>query len=306
MRISDEIREALASRRPVVALETAVVTHGLPRPLNLEVARECEAALRQARAVPATVAVLDGEIRVGLAADELQRLATDCRAGKCAARDLGALAAQGLSAGTTVSATLAVAAAAAITVMSTGGIGGVHRGDASDVSADLPQLARSPVLVVSAGAKAILDLPRTLERLETLGVPVLGYGTDEFPGFYTRETGLRLEHRFDTPETLVRAAHAYRRLGYQAGILVVQPPPESLAREELETALERALSRAREKGITGPATTPFLLAALAEETHGRTLELNRKLLVANARLAGEIAKTFLHEEHEETRSKTES
>ncbi len=300
MKISSEVREALASRRPVVALETAVLTHGLPRPLNLEVARECEAAVRQAGAVPATVAVLDGEIRVGLAPEELERLAADSRAGKCAARDLGALVAAGRSAGTTVSATLAVSAVAVaakgasldvagIAVMSTGGIGGVHRGDGSDVSADLAQLARSPVLVVSAGAKAILDLPRTLERLETLGVPVLGYGADEFPGFYTRETGLRLEHRFDTPEAIARAVVIYRQLGYQGGILVAQPPPESMGPQELESALERVLARAKEKGISGPATTPFLLAALAEETGGRTLELNRKLLVANARLAGEIA-----------------
>ena len=289
MRISDEVREALASRRPVVALETAVVTHGLPRPMNLEVARECEAAVRRAGAVPAGVAVFEGEVRVGLAPEEMERLANDQGAGKCAARDLGALAAAGRSGGATVSATMAVAAAVGVAVMSTGGIGGVHLGDGFDISADLPQLARSPVLVVSAGAKAILDLARTLEYLETLGVPVLGYGTNQFPRFYVRETGLRLAHRFDTPEAVARAAAAYRALGYTGGILVAQPPPESLPREELEKALDSAVARATGQKISGPALTPFLLAALAEETGGRTLELNRKLLVANARLAGEIA-----------------
>lgn len=292
MKFFDEVQEALATGKPVVALETAVLTHGLPRPFNLKVARECEAAVREAGAVPATVAVFEGEIRAGLGAAELERLAGDTKAEKCGARDLGALVARGVSGGTTVSGTLAVAAAAGIPVMSTGGIGGVHRGEGAvfDISADLPQLARSQVTVVCAGAKAILDLPRTFEHLETLGVPVLGHGTGEFPGIYVKETGLRLAHRFDSVTDLARAIKAYRAGRYQGGILVVQPPPESLSSQELEEALGRAMVRQAEQGITGPGTTPFLLAALAEETGGRTLEINRGLLVACARLAGEIAR----------------
>jgi pseudouridine-5'-phosphate glycosidase len=275
-----------------IALESAVITHGLPRPLNLQVARECEAGVRETGAEPATIAVLDGVIRVGLTSEELQRLANDQQARKCAARDLGALVAAGWSGGTTVSATLVIAAQAGIAIMSTGGIGGVHGGGASDVSADLHQLTRSPVTVVCCGAKAILDLPRTVEYLDTLGVPVLGFGTDEFPGFYVRETGLRLAHRFDTPEELAPAITAYRRAGYPGGILAVQPPPESLTPGDLQKALEPALDRAARQGISGAAVTPFLLAALAEATSGRTLEINRRLLSANARLAAEIGKAM--------------
>ena len=276
-------------KEPLVALETAVVTHGLPRPLNLEVARECEAAVLDGGARPVTIAVLDGRVRAGLEPAELERLAADTTACKCAARDIGALVATGRNGGTTVSGTLAIAAAAAIEVMSTGGIGGVHRGPDGDVSADLHQLSRSPVTVVSTGAKAILDLPRTLEYLDTLGVPVLGYQTAEFPGFYTAETGLRLSHRFDSIPAVVAAIHVYRSNGYGAAILVVQPPPGGMAATDLEEALKDCLAGASDAGVTGAAVTPFLLAALAAATSGRTLEINRRLLVANAKLAAEIA-----------------
>lgn len=276
-------------QQPVVALESAVITHGLPRPLNLQVARECEAAVREAGASPATIAVLDGRVRVGLEAAELERLAGDITACKCAARDIGALVAAGRSGGTTVSGTLGIAAAAGIEVMSTGGIGGVHRGGHGDVSADLHQLARSPVTVVTSGAKAILDLPRTLEYLDTLGVPALGYRTAEFPGFYTSETGLSLSHRLDSVAGVADAVRAYRNHGYRAAILVVQPPPGGMPAAELEQAIQGCLTKASEKGIAGSAVTPFLLASLAEATSGRTLEINRRLLVANARLAAEIA-----------------
>ena len=276
-------------KEPLVALESAVITHGLPRPLNLQVAHECETAVREAGARPATIAVLDGRVRVGLEPAELERLAADTTASKCAARDVGALVAAGRSGGTTVSGTLAIAAAAGIDVMSTGGIGGVHRGHDSDVSADLHQLARSPVTVVTAGAKAILDLPRTVEYLDTLGVPVLGYRTVAFPGFYTAETGLSVSHRLDSVQDIATAIRAFRSSGYRAAILVVQPPPVGMTAAELEKALQACLARASEKGITGAAVTPFLLAALAEATSGRTLEINRRLLVANARLAAEIA-----------------
>jgi len=273
----------------MVALESAVITHGLPRPLNLEVARECEEAVREAGAKPVTIAVLDGRVRPGLDAADLERLAADTTATKCAARDIGALVASGRNGGTTVSGTLAIASAAGIEVMSTGGIGGVHRGQDGDVSADLHQLARSPVTVVTTGAKAILDLPRTLEYLDTLGIPVLGYRTAQFPGFYTAETGLSLSHRFDSVPAVVKAISSYRSSGYGAAILVVQPPPDGMQAVDLEQALQGCLAKASEEGITGAAVTPFLLASLAKATSGRTLEINRRLLVANARLAAEIA-----------------
>jgi len=276
-----------------VALESAVITHGLPRPLNLQVARDCEAAVREAGALPMTIAVFEGRVRVGLDAAELERLAADTNACKCAARDVGPLVAAGRSGGTTVSATLAIAASAGIEVMSTGGIGGVHRvhggGHDGDVSADLHQLTRSPVTVVSTGAKAILDLPRTLEYLDTLGVPVLGYQTGEFPGFHTAETGLSLSHRLDSVAAVAGAIRAIRNTGYNAAILVVQQPPEGMPAAELEKVLQVGLAKASEKAITGSAVTPFLLASLAEATSGRTLEINRRLLIANARLAGAIA-----------------
>lgn len=257
--------------------------------MNLEVAKECEEAVRQAGAKPATVCVFRGRVCVGMSAGEMERLAADPAAHKCAARDIGAVAAAGLNGGTTVSGTLAIAAGAGIKVMSTGGIGGVHRGDVGDVSADLLQLTRSEVTVVSTGAKAILDLPRTLEALDTMGVPVLGYGTDEFPGFYTAETGLRLTHRVDTVKQAVAAIRTYRDTGYHGGILVVQPPPVSMPAKDLEEVLGQSLLCAVEQGIRGADVTPFLLASLADASGGRTLEINRQLLSANARLAGEIA-----------------
>ncbi len=271
-----------------VALETAVVTHGLPRPLNLQVARECEAAVREEGAIPATIGILDGRICSELTPAELERLALMECAQKCGAPDIGALVARGGSGGTTVSGTLALAAHAGIVVMSTGGIGGVHRGGA-DVSADLLQLARSPVTVVCSGAKSILDLPRTLEALETFGVPVLGYCTDEFPGFYIAKTGLRLTHRVESPQGVVRAVQAYRAIGYGGAILVTRPAPGAMPPAALEEELQAALAQADEQGITGAAVTPFLLKALAEETSGKTLEINRGLLIENARLAARIA-----------------
>lgn len=275
--------------KPQVALESAVITHGLPRPLNLEVAMECEEMVRQAGANPATVCVFRGRVCVGMSAGEMERLAADPAAYKCAARDIGAVVAAGLNGGTTVSGTLAIAARAGIAVMSTGGIGGVHRGEGGDVSADLQQLTRSAVTVVCTGAKAILDVPRTLEALDTMGVPVLGYGTKEFPAFYTKETGLRVTHGVDTVKQAARAIRAYRDTGYSGGILVVQPPPISMPAKDLEEVLAQSLVCAVEQGIRGADVTPFLLASLADASGGRTLEINRKLLAANATLAGQIA-----------------
>jgi pseudouridine-5'-phosphate glycosidase len=271
-----------------VALESAVITHGLPRPTNLEVARECEAAVREAGAEPASIAVVGGKVRVGLSDDELAALAEDTAARKCAVQDIGMIVVRGERGGTTVSAMLAISAGAGIAVASTGGIGGVHYGS-FDVSADLLQLTRSAVTLVCAGAKSILNLPGTLEVLETLGVPVIGYGTDEFPGFFYADTGLPLRHRLDTPAEVAAAVAAYRSAGYGGAILVAQPPEDPLSREYIEKALEKAAEAAEEEGATGQEITPFLLKQLAEITDGQTLAVNRKLLRANAALAAKIA-----------------
>ena len=308
--ISEEVRAALDSGSPVVALETAVLTHGLPHPQNLEAAAACEHAVRQAGAIPAIVALLDGCVRVGLGGEQQERLALpESAAMKCAARDLGVAASRGLSGGTTVSATIAVAGMAGIGFLATGGIGGVHRGVEAgkrrsgrasaqagdgDVSADLPQLTRSPVTVVCSGAKGFLDLPRTLESLETLGVPVLGYGTDEFPAFLARESGLRLAHRVDTPEEAARAVAASRALGYTGSVLIANPPPAraALERSTVEQAIEVAINRARAAQVRGPEVTPFLLAETARLMGGEALAANLALLEDNARVAAEIAVAY--------------
>lgn len=296
MFISDEIREALERGGAVVALETAVLTHGLPHPQNVEAARSCERAIREAGAVPATIGVIDGEICVGLAEPQIARLGTPgSGAVKLAARDLGAALAGRLSGGTTVSGTLAVAACAGIRFLSTGGIGGVHRpshGAApADVSSDLVQLSRSPLVVVCSGAKAVLDLPRTLEYLETLGIPVLGYGTTEFPAFVSAESGLELAHRVDTPEEAARAAAAYRQIGYGGSVVIANPPPAALALERatVERAVEAAMTASLAEQMQGPAVTPFLLAELVKATEGESLTVNLALLESNARLAAQIA-----------------
>jgi pseudouridine-5'-phosphate glycosidase len=281
------------NKKARVALESAVVTHGLPRPFNLEVARACEAAVRKTGASPLTVGVLEGNVRVGLSAKELEKLALDTEAEKCAVQDIGRLAATGGSGGATVSATLALAARARIAVMCTGGIGGVHRSAARerrwDVSADLLQLTRSPVIVVCAGAKCVLDLPRTLEALDTLGVPVVGFQTMEFPGFFYSETGLVLRHWCSSIRELAAAMKAYRKSGYAGAILVVQPPPEELDPVKTELLIRAALEESHRLKISGPGVTPFLLSALAEASDGRTLEINRKLLLACAETAGKLA-----------------
>jgi len=271
-----------------VALESAVITHGLPRPMNLEVARECEAAVREGGAEPATIAIIGGQVQVGLSGDELAALAEDTAARKCAVQDIGMVVARGQRGGTTVSAMLAVAAGARIAVASTGGIGGVHYGS-FDVSADLLQMTRSPVTLVCAGAKSILNLAGTLEVLESLGVPVIGYGTEEFPGFFYADSGLPLRHRLDTPVEVATAVAAYRGAGYGGAILVTQPPEDPLSREYVEKALEKATAAAEEEGVTGQDITPFLLTRLADITDGETLAVNRELLRTNAALAGRIA-----------------
>ena len=279
-----------------VALESTLIAHGLPWPDNLETARASEEAVRGAGAEPATIAVLGGSIRVGLTPEELEELAR-LPAGsilKAGRRDLAWAVARGRDAATTVGATLWVARRQGIGVMATGGLGGVHRGAERtfDVSADLDELARGDgALVVCSGVKSILDVPATLEVLETRGVLVVGYGTDEFPAFTTISSGLPVEARVDSPAEAAELIRTHRRLGLPGAIVLAQPPPADLAlsRDEMESALGGALRLADERGIVGKAITPFLLDAIREATGGRSLAANKALIVANARLAGEVA-----------------
>lgn len=286
-----EVEEAIRDGRPVVALESALITHGLPRPLNLEVAREMEETVRQEGAVPATIAVLEGRPCVGLSPEQLERLAAEPAPVKISLRDLPAAVARKATGGTTVAATMHLAHRAGLRVFATGGIGGVHRGHPEDVSADLPALASIPMVVVCAGAKAILDLPRTLEVLETLGVPMVGYRTDTFPAFTSPTSGLPLPLRADSPEEIAAMARARDDLGLRAALLVTVPVPEEegIPWEEAQAEIEAAVAEADARGIRGPALTPYLLARLAHQTDGRSLRANRTLLLQNARLAARIA-----------------
>lgn len=282
---------ALRARRPVVALETSIVGQGLPRPRNLEAALGCEAAIREGGAVPATVALLDGRLRVGLGSGELEQIASASH--KVSSRDLGPTLVQRSAGATTVAATMRIAAMAGIRFLATGGIGGVHRGagESDDVSADLGALARYPVAVVCSGAKSILDLPRTLERLETLGVPVFGWRCEHFPAFWRRSSGLPVDWRFDDLPALAAAIRAHRALGTGTGIVVANPIPEAaeMGEAEHERALAGALEAVVARGIRGRAVTPALLAAVQQATGGKGIESNVALLIANARLAGELA-----------------
>jgi pseudouridine-5'-phosphate glycosidase len=282
--------EVADARRPIVALESTIVAHGLPWPDNLAVARELEDTVRQAGAVPATIAVVDGAVRIGLPGDVLEQLARDgARFAKAGATDLAIHLARGTSAATTVSATALLAAKAGIRVFATGGIGGVHRGAADDVSHDLPVLARTPIAVVSAGAKAILDLPRTLEHLETLGVLVVGFRTGELPAFYARSSGLALDHRVDSAAELAAIARCrWDDLG-GGGILVANPIPAEAAIDGLDAAIDAALAEAAAAGVTGKRLTPFLLARLAAATGGASIRANRALAIHNAQVAAELA-----------------
>jgi pseudouridine-5'-phosphate glycosidase len=280
--VADEVREA----RAVVALETTLVAHGFPPEDGVAVAMESERAVREAGAVPATIGVLDGEIRVGLSVDELERF--DASARKAGPRDLAVCVIQRAVGATTVGGTLAVCRAAAIRFMATGGIGGVHRGFPypPDVSADLGELARTQTLVVSAGVKSLLDVPATLEVLETLGVPVVGFGTDSLPLFYSALGGPKLGARVDTAEEAARVACGHWELGGSA-VVLTQPPPTSL--DDVEPLIQEALADADRQGVRGQAVTPFVLAFLHERSGGRTLAVNRELIVANAGLAAQVA-----------------
>jgi pseudouridine-5'-phosphate glycosidase len=291
--VSDGVRAAVVAGRPVVALESTLIAHGLPWPVNVETARASEAAVRAAGAVPATIAVLGGVPTIGLSDAQLDRLATAPGVRKASRRDFGAAVALGQDAATTVSATMALARQVGIRVFATGGIGGAHRdADPFDISADLSELARTPVLVVCAGAKSILHLPRTLEILETGGVPVVGYRTDAFPAFYVRghTPALPVSARVESPAQAAALFAAHVRLG-GGGAVLAQPCPEDVAvpAAEFDRWLAAAEADAREDGVTGAKVTPFLLARLAELSGGRTLAANRALIVANARLAAEVA-----------------
>jgi pseudouridine-5'-phosphate glycosidase len=290
--VSPEVAAALAAGRPVVALESTLVSHGLPWPANRDTARAAEAAVRDGGAVPATVAVLDGVPTVGLSDDALTLLAKADGVMKAGRRDLGAAAGLGRTAGTTVSATMALAHAAGVRVFATGGVGGVHRrakhGQPWDVSADLGELARTPVLVVCAGAKSILDLPQTSEVLEALGVPVIGYRTDELPAFYTRGGGGPASCRVESAKEAAAVFAAHVRMG-GGGALLANPldPAAAVPEDEFEAARRQAEAEA--VGVSGPRATPFLLARIAELTGGKTLAANRALIEANARLAADVA-----------------
>ncbi len=299
--LSPEIAAALEAQQPVVALESTIIAHGMPYPDNLAVAREIEAIIRGRGALPATVAVLGGRLKVGLSAPELEHLARSPGIAKASVRDLPVLLARGRLGGadgaTTVASTMRIAALAGIRVFATGGIGGVHRGAelSGDVSADLTELAQTPVAVVSAGAKAILDLPRTLEMLETLSVPVIGFGTDEFPAFYSRSSGLKLAARADTPDDLARILAARWRLPRSGGVLVANPIPvaDEIPAAAIEGRIRDAMSQAERAGVSGKEVTPFLLARIRDLTDGESQRANVALVLNNARIAAEIAAAFV-------------
>lgn len=294
--LSTEVAEALRSNSPVVALESTLITHGLPWPSNAETALAMEQAVRESGAVPATIAVLGGTITVGVSRSEIERLASRPPGSvrKCSRRDLPIAVARREDASTTVAGTMIVAHQAGIRVFGTGGIGGVHRGAPFDVSADLIELGRTPVAVVCAGAKSILDLPATLEVLETQGVPIVGIGTDTLPGFYARSSGLPIDIRVDTPDEAAAIVDAALRLGAQHAVLIVVPVPEEAAfpAADAEAAIQRATSEADERGIRGKAVTPFLLQRVSEITGGAARTANSALLVNSARHAALVARAL--------------
>ena len=294
LRLAPEVRAALEDRRPVVALESTIIAHGMPYPRNVETARRVESIVRAAGAVPATCAVLAGQLCVGLSADSLERLGrTGSSMRKVSRRDLPYLVSRGLDGATTVASTMILAQLAGIRVFATGGIGGVHRGAATtmDISADLPELARTSVAVVSAGAKSILYLGRTLEYLETQGVPVLGYQTDEFPAFYTRRSGFPVDYRVDSAVEIAQLLVAKWGMGLAGGVLIANPVPaeHQLDAGEMEKAIAEAIAAAERDQIRGKAITPYLLAKLETLTGGSSLLTNIALVCHNAALAGEVA-----------------
>jgi pseudouridine-5'-phosphate glycosidase len=305
LEVSETVQAALAADQPVVALESTVIAHGLPWPANMTVAQAIEETVRTEGATPATIAVLDGRIVVGLDARDIERLASSHDVRKASRRDLAPALVQKATAATTVAGTLACAALAGIQVFATGGIGGVHRNAAEtfDISSDLTELARVPIITVCAGAKAILDLPLTLEYLETESVPVIGFGTSELPAFFVRTSGLPVPYRADTPEEVAAIARMQWRIGHSGGLLVTCPIPEehSLAPAVAERAIAAALHEAREQRVHGAALTPFLLARVAELTGGESVSANQALLLHNAAIAARIARSLATREADTTR-----
>ena len=291
-----DVNEGIGAGRPIVALESTIIAHGMPYPDNLETAQRVEQAVREGGAVPATIAVLDGVLRVGLTTNELERLATDSTIAKASVRELPALVARGASGATTVAATMRIASLAGIRVFATGGIGGAHRGSAEsfDISADLTELARTPVAVVSAGAKAILDLEKTLEVLETLSVPVIGLGCDEFPAFYSRTSGLPIPERADTVAEIAAMLRAKWDIGDDGGVLVANPIPVEfeIPAERISAAIDQALADAAANGVVGAAVTPFLLGRLGAITDGESQRANVALVLSNASVAAAIARAL--------------
>jgi pseudouridine-5'-phosphate glycosidase len=289
--VLSEVQLAIQTGKPVVALESTVIAHGLPRPQNLDTARRLQAVVRSEGAIPATVAILDGQVKIGLTDDELEILANADHVVKVSRRDFSNVVGRGLTGATTVAGTMIAASWAGIRIMATGGIGGVHRGEEPDVSADLPEIARTPMVVVCSGAKSILDLSATLEWLETHGVPVVGYGTDDLPDFYARSSGLPLEVRADTPASVAELWDTHTGLGMTGGMVVTVPPPEkeALSGTEIQIAINQALDQAIADGVKGKHTTPYLLEKVKEFTGGASLRVNIALLENNARIASMIS-----------------
>ena len=292
--VAPEVAQALREGRPVVALESTIISHGMPYPKNVETALRVEQTIRDHGAIPATIAIIGGRLKTGLSRDEIEHLGKAGRAvAKASRRDLPALVARGADGATTVATTMIIAHMAGIKIFATGGIGGVHRGAevTMDISADLEELAQTPVMVVCAGAKSILDLGLTLEYLETKGVPVIGYGTEELPAFYTRRSGFGVDYRVDSPEELAAIFQAQRELDYKGGMLVTNPIPEAYAMDKavIDAAIEQALAEAKAQGVHGKETTPFLLARVVELTGGESLESNIQLVLNNAAVAAETA-----------------
>src|SRR6266496_3584966 len=292
--MSNEVKEGNTLGKAIVALESTVLTHGLPRPQNLQLARDMEKAVHENGATPATVGFLDGCLHVGLSNAELERLANEENVYKVGPRDFAAVQVKKASGGTTVAGTMFACKHANIKVFATGGIGGVHRESPFDISADLQALATIPMIVVCAGAKAILDLPATLEYLETMSVPVVGFGTDEFPAFYSRESGLDVSIKLNTPQEIVEFAKAHWNAGLQSAVLVANPVPttDAISSSEIEPIIEKASKEAKDKKIRGKELTPFLLQRINELTKGKSMRANLSLLLNNARLAAQIAKAW--------------
>ncbi len=301
--ISPEVQEALRNGNPVVALESTIISHGMPYPRNVETALNVESIIRENGAVPATIAIIGGRLKCGLTPDQIEYFGKKGRAiAKASRRDIAALCARGEDGATTVTTTMMIAHMAGVRFFATGGIGGVHRGAETtmDISADLEELANTPVTVICAGAKAILDLGLTLEYLETHGVPVIGYGTSELPAFYSRHSGLSVDYRMDTPAEIAAAFFAQREMGLKGGMLVTNPIPEEYAMDDgvINGAIDQAVAESVEQGIKGKETTPFLLARVAELTGGDSLDSNIQLVYNNARLASRIAGEYQKLENE--------